>query len=309
MPLLNLSGPEFLLYYAVFLGASILGGILLRMLAHRVFGRTSTQSNDSELALHPIEIAYLEGKSELAVESALLSLMQRELVQVTGSGSAATVKTVAGKAPPGDLHTVEKLLLGTIQKGESAKQDGEGVPLRELAAIKLVPFDFESPQLTAAYLPGVNRFQIACLAALPLLITLMIGLSKIMVGLSRGKPVSNLVVLCIFTVIAALVFLLTSPKLSYDVVRYIKVLKARNAALKSSAATAPAQLAPMDVALAAGLFGGSIFMIGPYREVRESFHPPSSSSSCSGSGSSCSSGSSCGGGGGGGGGCGGCSSS
>jgi uncharacterized membrane protein YgcG len=140
-------------------------------------------------------------------------------------------------------------------------------------------------------------------AMLPALIWCGVGAIKMMVGVSRGKPVGFLVVLAIVLFVTALAAT-KAPRRTKAGDDLVEQTKLRYAALETTAATAPLQLSGQDMTLAYAMFGAAILapalvssMPSYQRSLAESMSVASSG------GSSC--GSSCGGGCGGG--CGGCS--
>jgi uncharacterized protein (TIGR04222 family) len=147
---------------------------------------------------------------------------------------------------------------------------------------------------------------IAALArVLPLVLVLLVplfGVVKIFVGISRDRPVTILVVLCIFSVIVAFGGFGRSVYRSRRGDRALGQLKEANAALQFQAGRRIENLAGDDLVLALGLFGMAILAGGPMAGLQTALKPPVNSSGCGGG---CGS-SGCGGGGCGGGGCGGC---
>jgi uncharacterized protein (TIGR04222 family) len=128
------------------------------------------------------------------------------------------------------------------------------------------------------------------------------GIIKIGVGLSRGKPVAFLVVLCVATVLIALIGFARGVHRTVRGDRVLTRLKQENAALEHTARRKPSELAGDDLALAMGLFGIGILAYGPLAPLGTALRPPAGTGGC-GAGGGCGGG--CGGGGGGGGGCGG----
>src|SRR5262249_37307681 len=141
---------------------------------------------------------------------------------------------------------------------------------------------------------------------LPMVALLVLGLMKINVGVSRGRPVGFLVVLCVLTGIVALALLIKRPHRSRRGDRALARLKGENAALRHAPRSLSTRVSADDLALAVALFGTAVLVGGPLADLRTALMPPPSAG-----GGDC--GSSCGGGGGcgggcGGGGCGGCGS-
>jgi uncharacterized membrane protein YgcG len=149
------------------------------------------------------------------------------------------------------------------------------------------------------WLNAAKRGQIALISSLPLLMLILLGVAKVMVGLSRDKPVGLLVVLLIVTTVMMLVNVFTRPKCSRAAQTWLRNYQRQQQRLR----TAPTQ-AEWHLAVAA--FGFSALtgtVLADYAGLRQ---PVSGSDSGSSSSSSDSSSSDSGGGDSGGGGCGGC---
>jgi hypothetical protein len=116
--------------------------------------------------------------------------------------------------------------------------------------------------------------------------------------------VAILVILCICTAIAIMLFLAKAPRRTRVGDAVLQALRWKNAALQITAVTRANSLGVAELALAMGLFGPVALADA---ELRKAIVPPGAGfgSSC-GSGCGSGGGSSCGGGGCGGGGCGGC---
>jgi len=145
--------------------------------------------------------------------------------------------------------------------------------------------------------------------ALLMAMVLVLGIAKVIVGISRNRPVIFLVFLCIATMILVAVFGKLPAVRTRSGDRLMASLRRRNSALQATARSAPQNLADTDLALAIALFGPAVLASGALRDLRQALWPVNTSWE---GGSSCG-GASCGGGGGGcsgggcgGGGCGGC---
>jgi hypothetical protein len=127
----------------------------------------------------------------------------------------------------------------------------------------------------------------------------MLGAIKIVIGLSRHKPVAALVVLCVISVFVACVAVGRAVHRSRRGDRALAKLQQANSGLAYQADRRAHELSGDDLVLALGTYGMSLIATGPLAELPKALQPPSGSSGCGGGG--------CGGGGGGcGGGCGGC---
>src|SRR5262249_16876522 len=113
----------------------------------------------------------------------------------------------------------------------------------------------------------------------PLLLMLALagfGALKILIGISRDKPVTFLLMLCALTVIVALGVFLRRPHRTRHGDRVLDRLKKQHSALQY-AAQQPGQLTWEELPLALGLFGlGVLAASGPLKQLRTALHPPGS---------------------------------
>ena len=144
---------------------------------------------------------------------------------------------------------------------------------------------------------------------LVMLLLLIMGFVKLMIGIERLRPVELLVACCVVTLITALA-MLTSVRRSLSGDRLLESLKSLHSNLRSGS---PANLSHHDVALSAALFGATALYGPAFDDLKTAWKAAThggggGSGGCSGGGCG---GGGCGGGGGGcgggGGGCGGCS--
>jgi uncharacterized membrane protein YgcG len=113
------------------------------------------------------------------------------------------------------------------------------------------------------------------LPTLPILAVLLLGLAKILVGLSRGKSVGFLLVLCVLTVIIVVHFVRKRP---YRRSRWgdlmLDHLRHQNEALRLTGTRRAADLEGHDLALALALFGTGILAGGPLNDLSTALAPP-----------------------------------
>jgi uncharacterized protein (TIGR04222 family) len=289
---LNLPGPVALLFFLTATGVVFgTAAFVRRRLRH-----PDDEPGPKELDLDPYEAAYLAGGSGAAVNAAAAALYAQGVVQPGDRGRLRLVGEV-----PGDLHPLERAVAEAAD-GDSSK--GVRVPAVRSTAAR------------AADRMGERLKELGLLvgdgAALqgrlfPLLIALSIplwGLEKIVVGVSRHKPVTILVILTALVTAAALIGFARRPHRSLRGDRALGQLQRRFARLRTpgTAANAPTP----DLTMGVALFGTAILADGSMADLHKTLAPPSSG------GSGCSGGGGCGGGGGGcggggcGGGCGGC---
>lgn len=305
----DLRGPEFLgLYVIVLAGACLLAYIL----------RKSATGFDRDNALRgasfdAYEAAYLRGGAKLATETAIATLVRSNLFQLSAVDD--TLSAIAGP-PRFSSHPFERAVYSIVESGEAGTV--KSIRTKAPAAANKIPTRLKALGLV------INEEQKARAQTLPVIIMVMVllfGAIKVLVGLSRNRPVGFLFVLCGLTALIAFLFYKSPPHRTKDGDRTLERLKRENAALESTAKSNPERLAAGDVALAMALFGMTAlaFTDESWSALRQQLFPPRPvssggsswiSSSCSSS--SCSSSSSCGssgcGGGCGGGGCGGCGS-
>jgi uncharacterized membrane protein YgcG len=134
------------------------------------------------------------------------------------------------------------------------------------------------------------------------------GMPKILVGMSRHKPVLFLIILCGISLVLAIIFFTQSCIRTTRGDRALEYLRGEHRSLEYSLIHG-SPTTGAELALALGLFGTGLLIASPAFAnlgplMRRSYGSTGGSSGC-GSGSGCGGGS-CGGGGGCGGGCGGC---
>jgi uncharacterized protein (TIGR04222 family) len=289
----ELAGPEFLGLYVLFLVLTVVVATVLR----RSLREPTNGEEEPPRPLDPYEVAYLAGKGPLAVNAALAKLVHLNLLTV----SAAERKVTAQGTLPENAHPLEKVVHAEAhpELGQSIKD------VRQRTEEVLEEIDQRLKDWGLVVSDG--KSVVARLAPTLLVLGVAIfGGIKLLVGLSRGKPVGFLVVLCIVTVLIALIGFARRPHRSGRGDRLLTRLKREHAALQHAARVPAPDLAAEDLTLALGLFGLSVLMGGPLNDLRTALTPPPGSASGCGGGGTCGGGGGCGGGGCGGGGCGGC---
>jgi uncharacterized protein (TIGR04222 family) len=306
---LNFAGPKFLLFYIITL-------IAATFIASRLRGwliRSGEEGLAWGISLDPYEAATLRNGAKGAIETAIAMLVHHKAVET--SKAERQVK-ISGPLPQG-AHWFERAVYNTINakvtytvavlhKSQLLLNDVERITER-LKEMGLLLSD--------------KRWSVVrTVPTLVMAAVLALGFAKIVIGVSRDRPVGALVFLSFITVIITLIFLNVRPETGSRGKQALKDFKAVNAALQATARTQPQLLSSPDLALAVGLFGVTSlgFADAAWADLQSTLAAPSyrsssSSSSCgssscsssSCSSSSCSS-SSCGSSCGGGGGCGGC---
>ncbi len=266
---LDWSGGDFLTLY-IFLAGAVL--ILLQVWRNRLGPR---QAAADPKGLDAIQIAYLAGGPQRAMDTALVALFEAGAAVLDPRRRIAAINRDIYVAP-------EFQPFRHVSLGETGRQDFHAefkmrcLRVHEaLARLGLVPSE-----------DTARRFRLAALLALSVPVGL--GLCKLAVGLSRGRPVGYLSALLVLTVIAGTMLLSRRPFRSHAGTLLLRRLRQEHA----RAARAPL---PAEMPLAFALSGSTVLAGRDYRVFLQSGDTGSSDSGSSSSD------------GGGDGGCGGCS--
>lgn len=289
--LFNLRGPEFLIVFLQIWAVCLLVAFILRHLLSRL---PTDALPDGEPVADPYWQACLAGDSRRAAAVAVSTLASLDHIAVSG-GTELVLRRKS--QPPASLHPVARDLWDALPETASASlKQAEGRTEQTCAPIMA---DLETKGLL---LPPAQRSRARWRPLWVALLPVAIGLVKVAIGISRGKPVGFLVICCILAVIAACAICGRSVRLSRSGQRLLDRLKLRHQELVASA-PGNSDLLPFDVAL----FGTRSLTAYGQGELEQTLRPHYTllvlGSDNSSGGSSC--GSSCGGGDGGGG-CGGC---
>jgi uncharacterized protein (TIGR04222 family) len=296
----NLPGPTFLLVYVVYL----VGTLILAKKLQETFRQPGDKPSKAALTLDPYETAYLAGREESAVNAAIASLVHREALALDMKERKLSVWNDL----PRNAHPFEQFVYNSVdpKSGQRIKEvrsnalSGMARVLGRPKALGLVLSDEQA--WTARFVP-----------ALLIVSAPAFGIIKIIIGITRNRPVGFLIILCIISAFLANRFFVASIHRTKRGDQALEQIYEQNAALRHMADTQKvSDLAPYDLALAVGLFGPGILSHSLHSDLGTALLPPPSSSGSFSSGSSSCSSSSCGGsscgGGCGGGGCGGCGS-
>lgn len=295
MGVLDLPGPDFLALYAAVLAVAGPVALLLRRLLRRPSGNVDLRF----LSLRPVEVAYLAGGEQQAVSALVASLAQQKLITVK-HGTEPTV-VVAGPLPHG-ADAVERELYNLLGTGPTTIERTSSAASRVLAPLQRKLMEL------GLLIPESDKWPPRLIPASVLGAVLVLGLAKVVVGISRDRPVTLLVVLCALVTAGIIWLLATGPRRSVLGDTVLNRLRAANAGLQETASVKPDRLSSEDLALAVGLFGANAIATGPMGDLGLAMkhrRETSSRSNCSSCSSGCGGGS---GGGGCGGGCGGCGS-
>jgi uncharacterized protein (TIGR04222 family) len=310
-------GPEFLAFFALFSVIVFIAAALWRRAMTQNLRAGAVQGDQ----LDPYSMAYLAGGPILATNAAILGLLDRKLVSFA-PGSAELQRTAATNSVL-DLHPIERVILDQCAASLTSVRQARDVATAELRKVRA---DLEQRGLV------VERSQSERIRNLSLAVVLLIpviALIKIVVGISRDKPVIFLVFGLFISIVVIVVGFHRRPFRTPVADEILAKRRAEWGGVRTPPASGVASnttLFPMAVAL----FGLAALEQTPYASMRSSLTPKRNNSfgdsvgascgtscgvSCSGGGSSCGGatssscsggGSSCGGGGGGSG-CGGCS--
>lgn len=271
---LDYSGGEFLSFYLKLLLAAVVLSEILR--------RVMTPKTQPQAGLSAAEIALLDGGEERAIQ--VLEVEQIAEGHLSFDPATRLLKDTSSARG----HRIASDLANLRQSMGSAAG-----PIRQRL---LAPF-IQKLQQRGLLLEATQRTRIAWISLLPLLPLMALGVAKVNIGLTRGKPILFLVLLLIFTGFVLLVQYARRPRISAGCKAWLKRQRTQHARVR----TAPTQQEWGKAVALFGLTAVSGTVLAEYVGWRQ----PVSSSSCSGTSSSDSS-SSDSGGDSGGSGCGGC---
>jgi uncharacterized protein (TIGR04222 family) len=285
MNIFDLRGPEFLFVYSVI---SVVVLFMTALLRRAMDGSAVMLQSPQQLVSDPYLIAQLRGGSIETMRVVAMSLFDRGLLEYHDGG----LRTKPGVEPEHARRPIERDVLRVFMNGGNAATlegiKGATEPYeQQLKALRLLP---DEPLRTRRFV----------LATAMLVIVGGIGVTKIFIGLTRGRPVLFLIILTI----VSMLFVLSAamPRHTKHGAALLADMRRLFAGLQSRAKTIKTGGATSELALLAAVFGVSFVPIEVF-PLRRLLMPQASSSSSSssscGSSSSCSS--SCGGGG-----CGGC---
>jgi uncharacterized protein (TIGR04222 family) len=291
----DLRGPEFLLFYLGLSIATLVAVVVLRR--SREPGRQFPQPKLSD----PYLIGYLRGGPSAAIESAVVSLIDRGLIDISDD------RVRCNRHQRGALLTdpLERAIVEELGTPRRPKDLGSmkfpevfSGYARKLSMLGLVADTEEKSARLRDTLAGC------------IFLAVVAGI-KIAVALSRGR--TNIILLVILSILAVIVvIILGNPRTTQRGKNVVEDLRTLFKGLQSRAESLTPGRSAGELALVSALFGAYTLPVSafPMREKLFPQPPPSSgsdgssSSSCGSSSSSSCSGSSCGGGGG----CGGCGS-
>ena len=252
---LDLQGPQFLGLYIVLLIAAAVVAAGLQALLRQPGGDGSGYAP----GLDAYEAAYLAGGPERVADAGLLALAGRDVLFIE---RVSRMFRVHQPLPPMS-HPVEQALFAAAPASleQMRKVAGRAItPIRDrLREMGLVPgpAELKNLRLGGAAVVGV---------------VLLLGLAKIAVGLSRGRPVQDLAWLCVITVGVGLYLAARSPSRRPRGDSALRALMRANQGLRATAGSGAA-LTPSDAALAAGLFGATALALPALAPVVAAMRP------------------------------------
>lgn len=322
---LEMHGPEFLMFFAIAIAAASVLAVVYKNASSRI---RNFRNEDSLPELNPWQLAYLRNGSQAVAQTAIVDLAAKKLI----FGDPLTGRFVANnKTEILQLESIPNAIYRACQMGEGLRAERATDVIRyECDKIKHSLLDqgvlqsFE--QRVGLTWPGILAFGAV----------ILLGITKSIVGMSRGKPVEYLILLLILAVALAIILNHTTQitrlgKLALE--KQIDKIRDSRFQLQSqpNSTSAPSFLDnmllfgmhPLAIGIAAEGFSqmySEDAMDANTRMLAERMHPkqpyggdPNSSGCGAGDGGSSDSGggdgaSGCGGSGCGGGGCGGCGS-
>jgi uncharacterized protein (TIGR04222 family) len=289
--LLDMTGPQFL---KVYVGIAVFAGIVA------AYVRWETYNVDGEPydgKIHPYEVAFLNGGAAAVVMAAIAALRRNKVLAIKHDRFKLSQKL------PTEAHPVDRKiesLFGAADRVSWRDMVRDVTPVAERVGDRLA---HEKLVVGSVALIKMRAIMVALIGAL-----VIIGCTKIEIGLKRSKPVSNLVFLT-FGTLLTLPFALMSIGTTSRGRELLERLTRENEALRITAKQGKAKLSGLDTALAVALFGGaavagysalqSAMTVGTHAQASlwssscgSGTRSSSSSSSCSNWWSSCSSSSS-----------------
>lgn len=284
---LELRGPDFLLFYWATAVAAwlLLWGLL-------VVYEAGTMPHLR--GMDPYLIAYLRGGAKESVRLAMFSLVDRGLLTAdvpSGAKGPATLKAEVDRAETRD--PVEGVILKRCRGGADA-----GEVLQDQAVLRACDKYADALRRLGLYPNGEQKAWRRIVLAVGGGLLLLLAVAKVMIGLSRGRPVAFLVISAIIVVLVTAGITVGRARTALGT-RFLRDLRTLFVGLKQRASSLRPGGATDEAMLLAAVFGVTTLptLHFPYAQHLGPRGDVSSPSSC---------GSSCGGGDGGGGGCGGC---
>jgi uncharacterized protein (TIGR04222 family) len=290
---LDLRGPEFLQFFAWLTGGGFAVGLFVRW-----FYRFPGGDPPRPVSLDLDHLAVLAGTSRRRVDAALAGMVYAGWLEVD-IGTRRLRKIV--EPLNGQADAVERSIFNLCSESGTRLSD-----LRQAGVAAAAPIEQKLRSLELVTAPGPRRLAIALPLGVMAFI-LMVGVCKIVVGISRNRPVGFLVIFCLFDLLLAAAIFGRVPWRTRRGSVVLGDVLSNELALRTSVKAGGSHLQRTDIVRAFALFGPSV-LPGDYQMKRFAMLLQPVQSTSSGGHGGCGSGGGCGGGGGGGGGggCGGC---
>ncbi|MEM9493176.1 MAG: TIGR04222 domain-containing membrane protein, partial [Myxococcota bacterium] len=261
MNVLNLRGPDFLVYFFVTGAASMLWLFLLQRFGNSPRGGLTDKMVKD---LNPYEMAYLAGGASNAINAALVALMHRGQVKLN-NGVFSLKKGLRRR------FRVEPEGVFRGQPHESAEDVFLNRTLGILAALdtdrsyKRVHHEMldevepmaERLKARGLWLSSTGYRWFLLLCAMPGLVMLGVGLTKMGLGIVRDQPIGWLLILWVTLFYVGLKLLRCTPHRTGRGDEALYKLRIRWAAIEDTAASAPQMVEAEQMAMAFALFGSS----------------------------------------------------
>ncbi|HIK38587.1 MAG: TIGR04222 domain-containing membrane protein [Geminocystis sp.] len=271
---LELPGHKFLIFYGILTPVVFFVVDKIRYF----FNKPHNNPLGSNPKLDAVEVGYLAGGAERAIETAIASLVEKQVL-----GVVTTERSLEVINEPKDIGELEKKIVEMVRENSRIWE----IKSKAKSATKSI----EEKLLKLGLLADRKKFNQKAFwsSTLPVILVILLGIAKIIVGIQRQKPVGFLVIMVLFFSIIALT-LLQPPFRSGWGEKFLQDVRKRYATTTYTP-------------LALAIFGYTVLASSPLAELYSILAPVTTSSGSGGDGgSSC--GSSCGSGCGGG--CGGC---
>ncbi len=287
---LDWKGPEFLGFYFVALPVACAAAACLRW----NWRRPADAPDGPTPPLDAYAVTYLANGPGLTIAAALTRLQQLRAIAVSNpSGQLTAVQPLPENAHPfeqGIYHLVAHGMQSASAIHRLAKTMTQSL-VDSLQGQGLVPTDSQAAKATW------GPFVLAALVP-------TLGCIKILVGLSRNRPVEILVAACLLSFVFIGLAFARRPLRTRRGDAVLARLRREHQGLRNKVQSSFSELSGTALPLAIGLYGLEVLAGTPLADLRTSLRPPAAASASGGCGNG--GGASCGGGGGDGGGGGGC---
>lgn len=288
-------GPDFLKWYAVL----VIGAIIAAFVLRHILWPDEPELDDN---VDYSEAACLTGNWKLAVNAVLAKLIASK--QATAVVQGTTTQFLLNGSERTTGSDFEKRVIQALDQPSSLTLSEVHHEMQE-AGEKL-----EESLRQRGLLTGNASYALAprLFSSLLMAVVVIIGIAKVSVGVSRGKPVGFLILMMIVPCILAVWFLLR-PRLTASARRWLRQQQSDRVELKND--VGDESRSPEQIALGTALFGAAALASTQLMPLRTAWQgnrsePGSSGCATAGCGTAGGGGAGCGGDGGGGGGCGGC---